>query len=467
VSTKTLGLLDSLHLTADEVERLTAEGTLVQDYSAAERRRMAKSGAALSDGSFPIANCTDVENAASRSGSGKASKSTVNAHIRKRARALNCAVPNLSEDEGNGMLTSLIIMEGEVPAPVIVQEATEANHSTMRVKTPFFIGDSFARAPGFNKRIFWPKEKLPEIVQEMKARINSKQQPLTVYARHNHAISGDYLPIGGIVDVEIDGRIGYVTEEIEPTSTGRDVQILLRSGKLNAASLRSGPGNFELTEKRVNQEDVYWPEHLVVDGVDWAPDKPAMPTYGVQILHEAPNVEAPKPPEKPQEGGRKLDNVTVDLLRRENATIVAEIEAPFRTQIETLTNERNEARTKVKTLEDRQIAQEKDWELVRIAQGFSDPEKALKYLQQECKDCTTKDQVASKVLPIVMEAQRKKAANTPPEKTQAQLLQEMLFPGSGRGHVAVTQEGAANGNGSATAAAEFSGESAAGLPVPE
>jgi hypothetical protein len=452
-------------LTADEVDRLAKEGTLVQDYSAAERRQMAARGSALSDGSFPIANCEDVRNAASRSGSGNASKATVNAHIRKRARALGCAVPNLSEEEG--MLTSILVMEGEVPAPVIVQEATDANHGTMRVRTPFFIGDSFARAPGFDKRIFWPKEKLPEIVQEMKSRINAKQQPLTVYARHNHAVSGDFLPIGGIVDVEIDGRIGWVTEEIEPTSTGRDVQILLKSGKLNAASLRSGPGNFELTEKRVNQEDVYWPERMVVDGVDWAPDKPAMPTFGVQILHEAPNVETPKPPTESQEGGRKLDNVTVDLLRRENATVVAEIEAPFKSQVSALTAERDEARKKVKDLEDRHVEQEKDWELVRIAQSFSDPKKALEYLQQECADCKTKDQVATKVLPIIMEAQRKKAANTPPAKTPAQLLQDMLFPGTGKGR-ALTQEGS-NGNGSepVTAAAEFSGETAAGLPVPD
>lgn len=64
----------------------------LKDYSAEERRRMAKSGQALPDGSFPIANCSDAENAIRAQGRADPSRrGTVKAHIRKRVRALGCS----------------------------------------------------------------------------------------------------------------------------------------------------------------------------------------------------------------------------------------------------------------------------------------------------------------------------------------------------------------------------------------
>lgn len=62
------------------------------DYSADERKQLAKEGKALSDGSFPIKNCKDASNAIHRIGTGSNnSKSTIVAHIRKRVKALGCS----------------------------------------------------------------------------------------------------------------------------------------------------------------------------------------------------------------------------------------------------------------------------------------------------------------------------------------------------------------------------------------
>ncbi len=58
-----------------------------KDYDAAARRRMASAGTAMSDGSFPIANRTDLENAIRSIG--RASNPTAaKEHIKRRARAL-------------------------------------------------------------------------------------------------------------------------------------------------------------------------------------------------------------------------------------------------------------------------------------------------------------------------------------------------------------------------------------------
>lgn len=61
-----------------------------RDYSPEQRRAMAKSGEALPDGSYPIANCSDADNAIRAQGRGGASQSRIVAHIRKRVRALGC-----------------------------------------------------------------------------------------------------------------------------------------------------------------------------------------------------------------------------------------------------------------------------------------------------------------------------------------------------------------------------------------
>jgi hypothetical protein len=67
------------------------EGDAFRDVSTSERKRLAKTGAAMPDGSFPIANCSDAKNARQaigRTSPGK--RDRVMAHIRRRERSLGC-----------------------------------------------------------------------------------------------------------------------------------------------------------------------------------------------------------------------------------------------------------------------------------------------------------------------------------------------------------------------------------------
>jgi hypothetical protein len=71
--------------------------TATSTWTAEKRKKAAKSGAAMSDGSFPIADCTDVGKAVHAMGRSKHSVETVKAHIKKRAKALGCT-KSLPED---------------------------------------------------------------------------------------------------------------------------------------------------------------------------------------------------------------------------------------------------------------------------------------------------------------------------------------------------------------------------------
>ncbi len=67
------------------------EGEEFKDYSPEQRDKMAKSGEALPDGSFPIADCADLKNAIQAFGRAK-DQAAAKRHIKKRAKALNCDV---------------------------------------------------------------------------------------------------------------------------------------------------------------------------------------------------------------------------------------------------------------------------------------------------------------------------------------------------------------------------------------
>jgi hypothetical protein len=64
----------------------------LRDVSTSERKKLAKEGAALPDGSYPIANCSDAANAIHAIGrANPADRSKVRAHIKKRVKALGCS----------------------------------------------------------------------------------------------------------------------------------------------------------------------------------------------------------------------------------------------------------------------------------------------------------------------------------------------------------------------------------------
>jgi HK97 family phage prohead protease len=75
--------------TSEVEERMAAyEAELRDKYTQADRDRMAKSGEAMPDGAYPIADAEDLENAISTVGLGNASDKSIRAHIVKRAKAL-------------------------------------------------------------------------------------------------------------------------------------------------------------------------------------------------------------------------------------------------------------------------------------------------------------------------------------------------------------------------------------------
>jgi HK97 family phage prohead protease len=70
------------------VETITDETR--RDFPAAKRKTMAKSGTAMPDGSFPIANEEDLKNAIHLAGNAK-DPAAARAHIKKRAAAIGCS----------------------------------------------------------------------------------------------------------------------------------------------------------------------------------------------------------------------------------------------------------------------------------------------------------------------------------------------------------------------------------------
>jgi hypothetical protein len=62
----------------------------LRQFSTEARKSLAKKGYALPDGSFPIENCSDAENAIHAQGRAKASSATVVAHIKSQVRRLGC-----------------------------------------------------------------------------------------------------------------------------------------------------------------------------------------------------------------------------------------------------------------------------------------------------------------------------------------------------------------------------------------
>lgn len=86
-------LLGTIHCDEVLMEHLAIAGVeLFKDYPAETRRRMAKEGRAMPDGSFPIADCGDAEDAIRAQGRAPAAKrGAVRSFIRRRVKALGCS----------------------------------------------------------------------------------------------------------------------------------------------------------------------------------------------------------------------------------------------------------------------------------------------------------------------------------------------------------------------------------------
>lgn len=73
------------------------DGVDFKDYSPEQRKKMAKDGSAMPDGSFPIADCSDLKNAIQAIGRAS-DPDAAKRHIKKRKKALGCDDVELPDD---------------------------------------------------------------------------------------------------------------------------------------------------------------------------------------------------------------------------------------------------------------------------------------------------------------------------------------------------------------------------------
>jgi len=96
-------------------------------YSAEDRRRMAASGEAMPDGSYPIADAADLDNAIHAVGRGGASHDAIRRHIIKRADALGLSsrIPDNWNADGS-LGGDMAARAGDLPAWITALPAKEA-----------------------------------------------------------------------------------------------------------------------------------------------------------------------------------------------------------------------------------------------------------------------------------------------------------------------------------------------------
>ena len=408
-------------LGADDLENLY----LCSEYiSTDERQKAAKSGSALSDGSFPIRNRRELKAAIRLVGRSKHSKATVRRHIIKRARALGLT-SLLPDDWGvtqeavpTTKLSATLTLEA-VGKPVILESGS--GNGNMRIRVPFYVGGSISKSPGFNKRIYFGEDVLPNLIQEGKRDIAEQRQPLTVYARHAHAVSANDLPIGKVVDLEQEGRVGYATIEVYPTVPhGQNAQILIQNQGLNAVSLRSG--RFRFSDQRINGESMLKCEGLALDGVDFAPDDPAQDTYGIEVLQEEALIEPPVDTAPPKRSRKLPEQITLEDVPTD---VREQIEGPLRKELDRVKAEHD-------ALVQEMNLRERDAYIATIAAQHPDREKALTALQELAneKSVKTAAEMSQHVAPILLEAlahsQQTKVVD--PKKPARDVLLEMFKP---------------------------------------
>ena len=139
--------------------------------------------------------------------------------------------------------------------------------------------------------------------------------PLTMYTRHSKA-TGDFL--GGSEDIPIGRVDGPLWREgdtirykgmIAATSTGRDMQTLIREGIVKPTSIRTY--TFTAKPATMDGEDVMWLTDGRVEGIDFC-ERPGIEGAGVKrIYEEAPPYADPQGEEVPT---MELDALTYEEL---------------------------------------------------------------------------------------------------------------------------------------------------------
>jgi hypothetical protein len=354
----------------------------------------------------------------------------------------------------------LLAQDGDMAA-VIQELPSPTNNGVMKIRVPFYVSGSVVRAPNIPGKLHFGADKLERIVQEGNKRIADGKQPITVYARHAHAIAKDKLPVGRVVGLERHGGIGYAIEEIAPTADGRDVQTLARNKMLNAVSLRANGESYTLEPILINGEEA-WDVDLTLDGIDFAPDGPAQPTYGVEVLAAEARVEPAK--SSTRSVILSQDVLTLEAVKRDRPDLIVAIEAPFKEANAKLTQELDAAKVALtQANEDLGKAKEQLGVIERtaymqeLAAKFPEPVKALSVIQETCKDEKTKEAIASKVMPLLLDALSQKAPLTPAPAAPPTNPFLDLFPNSGAGQTLGLE---------ALSEKKEVGEVVTGLPIP-
>lgn len=462
-------MLDSINIINDNEMVLTAD-QLVQAnrfFSARQRRRYASQGLALPDGSFPIPD-KDALRRAIRSVGRSNSYTSAKRHIIKRAKALG-AVASLPEgwataedfavdqslaattgQHGEKFVTaealqSILILDGSenAPLPLILEDKTTESGGFARIKVPFYVGDSISKAPGFDDKILFPTALLPSVVAEAKTQIADGRQPLTVYPRHKTALDGSDLPIGGIVDLVQEGRIGHVIIDVVNKGKGEQAIALMKhkgpDGRpqplLNAISLRSGPGRFEMESITMeNNENILKVTKLHLDGVDFAPDSPAMKTYGIEFLAAESRVEPDNNLPKEARTNTSM-NLTLEVLKTQHRVLVEEIEAPFHDKIAELTQEISLLQSQVRGYEQREEKRNlQEYFRMMVDSLPADlKEERATVLAEIMEECKTKDEFNTRVMPIMLLGLDR---NRKPVETKEDRLRRLFSVESGKGQPA-------------------------------
>lgn len=358
--------------------------------------------------------------------------------------------------EGATLQTFLTLDSDQIPGVTILQEPAAGESGSMRMKVPFYVGGSKANAQGFRYPILWQESVIPRTVERMKGILAQQKQHLTVYGRHAHAHDGQHLPPGAVVDVVQEGRVGYAVLEIEPTTDGKDIQVLARAGKLNSVSLRAAPTapdgkpGYKLALQKVNGEPMLVCEDMCPSGIDFAPDGPAQPTWGVQILNEAIDI-APLPQDDPATPPHEEEpnvNLTLEALRSDHQDLVQAIEEPLQTRVveleEKLTKQKERRRAAEAKVEKIELEAFLDKAGARLPE---DKRPLLKQLVQGKTKGEAVALVADLMLQVPVAAAGAPAAPTPEAIRQEVLQALMAGSGNGQPGQGIDQDGG-SGNGS-------------------
>jgi len=206
---------------------------------------------------------------------------------------------------------------------------------------------------------------------------------------------------------------------------------------LNAVSLRANPGSYSLERILVNGDEA-WDVDLELDGIDFAPDGPAQPTYGVEVLAAEARVEQIISDKRSVSLTQEV--LTLEAVKRDRPDLVQAIEAPFKEAHAKLTQEL-EATKAALTQANEELGKAKASlsEIDRaaymtdLAGKFPDPVKALVVIQELCKDEKTKEAIASKVMPLLLDALKASPPKQPEPPAPPKNPFIDLFPGSGNG----------------------------------